>query len=368
MVSDQEIGGRVKEAFSKSDAFATQSALAAAVDMAPDALSRALNGTRAFSSIEITRIAEVVGEDVHWLITGEPDPLAIRFVARHDYDTASRRYGLPDGHQESPALEGIALAYQQAAPWMTERVSELPSTPAEMRSVLGEGFVRDFADRIDSCLGVDVVRLQGPVTDYSFTVSGQAVILLKSTPNWFRSNWSLGHELAHLALDHSAADATSKSDEQTANAFAAELLMPRSEMRAQQWSALDEESLAVLLWQYGVSLEALANRLNALHVRAPIVDSAKSLGSTQRLLGSHQEALPEAVSPDPISERMRQASERRIPVLLIEAHRRGIADGRLSKGTLAWLLETTPDELEVEEPPQREPLSTDALMRALGAD
>lgn len=368
MVSDQEIGGRVREALTKCDALATQAALAEAVEMTPDALSRALNGARAFSSIEITRIAEVLGEDVHWLITGEPDPLAIRFVARHDYDTASRRYGLPDGHDANPELDGIALAYQQAAPWIPPREFELPGTALGMRSALEDGFVLDFADRIESRLEVDVVRLQGPVTDYSFTVSGRPVILLKSTPNWFRSNWSLGHELAHLALGHSVADATSERDERTAIAFAAELLMPRSEMRAHNWSTVGEEELAIFLWHHGVSLEALANRLHALRIDAPIVESVNAQGSTQRLLRRHQAALTSDMSADPISARMQKASERRIPVPLIAAHLRGIADGRLGKGTLAWLLETTPDELEVEEPPRPEPLSADALLHALAAD
>ncbi len=368
MVSDREIGGRVRAALAKSEAFATQFALAEAIDMTPDALSRALNGTRAFSSVEITRIAEVLGEDVHWLITGEPDPLAVRFVARHDYDTASRRYGLPDGHAESPELDGVALAYQQAAPWISPRQVELPRTAAAMRAALGDGFVADFADRIEARLGVDVVRVQGPVTDYSFTITERPVILLRSTPNWFRSNWSLGHELAHLALGHSVADATNEPDERTANAFAAELLMPRSEMRALDWGAVDEAELASLLWQYGVSLEALTNRLQGLRIHAPILNSVNSRGSsTQGLLRTQQAAIPHDMSPDPISARMQKASERRIPVPLIAAHLRGIAEGRLGKGTLAWLLETTPDELEVETP-RPDPLSADALLHALGAD
>lgn len=366
MVTDESIGARVREALTRSGAFSTQSSLAESVDMTPDGLSRALNGTRAFSSIEITRIAEVLGEDVYWLITGEADPLAVHFVARHDYDTASRQYGLPDGHEESPALDGVALAYRQAAPWMTQRSSQLPSDASEMRSVLGRDFVRDFAERIESHLGVDVVRVQGPVTDYSFSINGRAVILLRSTPNWFRSNWSLGHELGHLAMGHSATGATKANDERAANAFAAELLMPASEMRDHHWATLDEETLAILLWQYGVSLEALANRLSALHISAPVLESAKSGGATQALLRKYQEILPHGAFVDPISVRMQHASERRIPPSLIAAHLRGIAEGRIHKGTLAWLLETTPDELDVEEPAPLEPLTAGALMHALG--
>lgn len=67
-----EIGRRVEQSI---PTWMTHKDFAAQVDMATDALSQSLNGNRPFSAIELAEIAEVLDEDVHWFITGEPDPL-----------------------------------------------------------------------------------------------------------------------------------------------------------------------------------------------------------------------------------------------------------------------------------------------------
>jgi transcriptional regulator with XRE-family HTH domain len=52
----------------------SQRALTEKAGMTTDALSRALNGQRGFSSRELARIADQLGADLYWLITGTPDP------------------------------------------------------------------------------------------------------------------------------------------------------------------------------------------------------------------------------------------------------------------------------------------------------
>ena len=60
-----------------------QRELAARVGMTPDALSRALNGQRGFSILELTRISDDLQTGLSWLITGRPDPHKVTFAARH---------------------------------------------------------------------------------------------------------------------------------------------------------------------------------------------------------------------------------------------------------------------------------------------
>ena len=71
-----------------------------------------------------------------------------------------------------------------------------------MRAVLGYGFVRPFADRLEKYLGVEVVRVTELSTAYSLTVGGRAVIAVPATGNWFRENWDIAHELGHLIMGH----------------------------------------------------------------------------------------------------------------------------------------------------------------------
>ncbi|GAA2166880.1 ImmA/IrrE family metallo-endopeptidase [Pedococcus bigeumensis] len=370
------VGERVRAAIRRAfqTATPTDASIAADIGMKPDAFSRAMSGNRAFSSLEIARLADVLSEDVHWLITGEPDPLSVRIAARHTWDAETRDHHRPDAAADDATLDGVALAYRQASQWRTDPVEALPTDPAEIRGALGEGFVQTFADRTEQALKIDVIRIQNLSTDYSFTIGERRVILLKSEPHWFRSNWSLAHEIAHLALRHH--NVTGKhADSQyeaPANRFASELLLPEQVIRNVDWAACDEADLARHLWAYGVSTEALANRLSTLGLPVPAILTVRPAGSTMRLLRRQREALPVMTYPgtpfaviDPITHRFNAAAERRIPEALIAAHLDGIAAGRLNKGTLAWLLEVTPDEVEVEEP-LPETMTTDQLMSALG--
>lgn len=342
--------------------------------MAPDAMSRSLNDQRAFSSVELVRIADRLNADIHWIITGEVDPLAVRFAARHVYDSDARQHRLPGDENDREVLDGIALAYRQAQHWQQAEPAEIPKDAAEIRAALGDDFVATFADRVEQRFGVDVVRLQGLSTDYSLRVGRKPVILLKTEPNWFRSNWSLAHELGHLALGHHDADQESNGiHERAANAFAANLLLPEAMVRDVDWATLSEAAIARHVWGFGVSTQALANRLQALGLPVPPGILARPEGATVPLLRRNSGVIPVERLPgttiavdSPITRRMNQSVERRIPDGLVAAHLDGIAQGALNKGTLAWLFEVAPGDILAEEPPIPDPLSTDELMTALG--
>ncbi|WP_415853235.1 helix-turn-helix domain-containing protein [Sinomonas sp. G460-2] len=343
----------------------TQKSVASEIGMAPDAFSRALRGERGFAAIELAKLADLLDADLHYLITGEPDPARAVFVARHDYDPATGRRTVPGADGDRQGLSYVDLAYRQAdltglAP------SIIPSSVEDARERLGGvDFVRPFIDRLEA-LGIDVVRLPGLSTAYSLLRFGRAVIVIQGSGNWFRENWSLAHELGHLVLGHSDPGpdtAVKDQNERNANAFAAELLLPAERMRSLDWLTVAPAELAGRVWDFGVSTDALAKRLNSLRITASPVVGEWASETTQKLLRRHWVPTEDG---DPITRRMDAASARRFPLALQDAHLSLIAQGRVRKDTLAWMLGVEADSLEVDEPAPKPTMSADELSAALG--
>jgi Zn-dependent peptidase ImmA (M78 family) len=364
-MSQEDIARRVADSI---PAARTQAQVADQIGLTDEKLSKSLRGRRAFSSVELARLAEALTVDVHWLITGRPDPNRLVGAARHDFDHATGRRDVPGRDTDQPVLDDVALAYRQAFPAWGPVDMALPGTVVEVKSKLGPNFVRRMADRFESDLDVDVIRLSEVSTAYSFHVGPRKVIVLQATGNWFRENWSLAHELGHLVSGHHADDLTPAEQyrhELVANGIAAELLLPEAGLREVNWQSLTERELAELIWEWGVSTDALARRLEGLGLTvSDTIGQALQL-STQKLLRWHWAGQHDH-GPDQITVRMDQAATRRFPLKLQEAHTDLIASGALHKGTLAWMLGIDPDALEVDEPPPPEPLDTDQLAAALG--
>ncbi|RGE21972.1 ImmA/IrrE family metallo-endopeptidase [Leucobacter sp. wl10] len=246
------VGDRVKGLIRAAQPQLTQAAVAAQVEMTPDTLSRALNGSRGFAASELARVSEVFGISMYWLATGKEDPRRSLLAARHEYDHETGLHKRVDLEKSAEAREAIELVYQQGFPEPAELVPLRVRTPEEMRAALGSGFVIDFADRIERELEIDVLRFEGLHTALSLIVAGRRCIALQPSPNWFYQNWSLAHELGHLILgDQTDPEQVAASTESAANRFAAELLLPETEMRSIEWQTLQAEGLAELLWEWG---------------------------------------------------------------------------------------------------------------------
>jgi Zn-dependent peptidase ImmA (M78 family)/transcriptional regulator with XRE-family HTH domain len=358
---DTGIGSRVARLLPTD---CTHREIASRVGMTPDALSRSLNGQRGFAAIELARLADVLDAEVHYLITGQPDPRGIRVAARHNYDPTSGRRDVPGAAGDKQAINDVALAYQQAEA-VGMNASEVPASTDELLAQLGDGFVRPFMSRLEAC-GVDVVRLSGVSTSYCLTIAGRAVIIVPATGNWFWENWCLAHELGHLArrhVDPGLPAADQSRHEAAANAFAADLLLPAAAMRAIDWADITTAQLAGRVWELGVSTEALAKRLSSLHITTSPVVGEWAVQPTQRLL--RRWWTPNEPG-DPITERMDAASTRHFPLALQEAHLALIANGELPKATLAWMLGVEADSLEVDEPAPTSAPSSNELAAALG--
>lgn len=360
------IGDRVLESLRRICPDVRHRDVADSIGMTADAFSRALSGERRFASIELARLSDLIGADLHWLITGDADPNRLNIAARHDFDYATGRRTIPGRERDRQALEDIALAYRQAYPEPDPPVSRTwPGSPAAVREVLGPDFVRPFAERLEQRLGIGVVRVPELSTAYSFTVGGRPVIAIRATGNWFRENWDLAHELLHLARGHhdgQISESEADAREAAANAFAAELLIPAESIKGIAWGSVSDQDLARLVWEWGVSTDALCRRLNALTGNVPAVVARWSASPTQRLLRHH---LPSGPELDEITARMEQASQRRFPLALQEAHLERVASGAIGRATLAWMLGIDADALEVDSPDISE-AEADDLTAALG--
>ena len=108
----ETIGTRVKEKLSESGL--AQKELADQVGMTADALSRAINGQRGFAALELANIADCLDADIHYLITGEPDPDRLVLAARHTYNSSTHGRTVGALEEDTRILEGVHLAYLQA--------------------------------------------------------------------------------------------------------------------------------------------------------------------------------------------------------------------------------------------------------------
>lgn len=175
--------------------------------------------------------------------------------------------------------------------------------------------------------GIIVLRLPesaDPRVDALSTWAGDRplVFLNPRKDDKARSRFDGAHELGHLLL-HPDTEPGSKLVEQQANAFASELLMPRSEIIHQLPRRIDWPALHDLKRHWGVSLRALVYRAN----RLGRLSDASYRRANQQLA---QWGLPEPGSLGP-SESPQLLGRAR--ALLIES---GIDfDGVLAQGRLA---------------------------------
>lgn len=347
------IAARAKAAVAASPR--TQSEIASAIGMTPDAFSRALNGHRGFGALELAELARELGADLHELITGEPDPSAFVVSARHSYDPGSRTRAVDSLAGDTSVLEDIRLLYRQAGD--VAPTPSLPADPAGMRAALGGGFVGPFMERVEK-LSIDVIRIGEIGTAWSGEIFGRKVIVLPTSGNWFWQNWSIAHELGHLILGHQGVAPGSVANDQceaAASAFAAELLVPETAVREVCAGDPSLQGVARYLWDAGISTKTLAARLSTLAITPGDALSELLDGTTQKALRRHAGLQHEWFEPDPITARMEAAAQRHFPAWLINAHAARVLAGELDTGSLAWMTGIPPEQMDIgDAPPERE--------------
>ncbi len=325
--------------------------------MTHDALSRAINGQRHFSALEIAALAEHLNVDTHWLITGQRDQFQVRLAARHPWGQSSPEQEQSDNKIITRVIEAYRAAYEELGHVPTS-VATLPSDAAELRALVASEGVRELAEQLEDVLGIDVVRDPGLQTDYSFRVGQHAVVLLRSTTYWFRANWSIAHELGHLALGHHVDERTTQADEGPADAFASHFLLPEPMVRETDWQAMTARSLARWLWSAGVSTAALSRRLREMGITVSLEAQGALQESTPRLMRANVDVLRSLVDSrsDPIRERENATTGRQFPEHLVTALTNRVEEGKADPYLLSWVRDVPVDDLDWPEPDLDAPL------------
>ncbi|MCL2736896.1 MAG: ImmA/IrrE family metallo-endopeptidase [Propionibacteriaceae bacterium] len=216
-----------------------------------------------------------------------------------------------------------------------------------MRSYLGNDLSGDLADRCNERLNVDVVVVDLAGDGYTLQVGGHFVIVVSKTGSWFRQNFSIAHELAHVAQGTMSDQIVNAEDpsETAANAFAAELLMPESQIRSLNWVDIELPVLAQHVWQWGVSTKSLAVRLQSLHMTPASGVMAALQATTQAFLRAYWAMPP---GPDLITRRMERSAQRRFPTSLMSDLEAAVVAGRAPLASLAFTLGVDENQLEIE--------------------
>ncbi|MFD8366021.1 helix-turn-helix domain-containing protein [Streptomyces hygroscopicus] len=108
------------------------------------------------------------------------------------------------------------------------------------------------------------------VDAYSFDDGYRPTVILNpAKEDYYRQRFDVAHELGHLVM-HVDAEPGSKVIETQAHRFAAEFLLPASELRELLPSKADWRTLASLKESWGVSLQALLYRARALGIMSDV--------------------------------------------------------------------------------------------------
>lgn len=288
-----KIGRRIREARARRGL--TQADVAARLSLDKTAVSKLENGTRALSSGELAELADLLGMSMRDLL-GTRQPLgALAFAHRlgdadeNSSSTQQARSVLVD------LLELQALLDELEVPTTRPSAHDLPQPPnttslvtaggrmaAQIRGSLqlGDQPIHDLIDLLEH-FGVEVVGrplghgddvLAGMCTDHD---SLRAALV--NTDQWgTRQRFTLAHEFGHILFRDARDEGGWHSDtaaqlggdgvdpvEVRANAFAAELLLPRSAAAhvVEEAGGLDEDVFTDLLFDYGVSVPTLTYRL-----------------------------------------------------------------------------------------------------------
>jgi Zn-dependent peptidase ImmA (M78 family)/transcriptional regulator with XRE-family HTH domain len=376
-ITRDEIATRIRKLLSAQGV--EQRALAAAIDLDPSAMSRALSGQRDFKSVEIAHIAHELGVPVGYLLEETPRELdEVRLAARVQpmqnpaVEKAIERANLlvsvarllPEAGGQAQLDDLIELP-QANNPWeqgeelakrvrarMNNRTGVLPSSPEKLASLLEEG------------LGIDVAMEPLPhgLDGLSIACDSLQLALVSTYSAVPRQRWTIAHELGHLV----AGDAqelrvdenlfSSRSKEETrANAFAAAFLLPEDDIKA-SWARSNKsvDAVAELLETYGVSLDALAFRLH--NVGSVNAEGRDRIRAMWRGMGRVR------------SEATAERETARVPGHLTQRAIDAYVHGRLGVRPLAALLRLDADEfLDLMQPSEEEAFAMSAADSPLSA-
>lgn len=285
---EAELGARIRALREAAGLRAAD--LADLISLDATAVSKIENGRRSVKSVELARIAQALR--VSPLALLEPESLLGRLPVAARTAGASievgeaydRLVGLSELHvvlsangiHNSPRLSSVPSvvgmswleAAERLADWATEA---LPIGDAP------EGRFAALVNQIEETLALDVLveAYPGdPLSGAAITDSEFPLVFVNSIHPLPRSLFTLAHELGHVLARHNGGTitldrslASSSDEERTANAFAANFLMPaETVLNTIEEHGRQHPTLVLLASSLGVSFESLIYRLHNLRV------------------------------------------------------------------------------------------------------
>jgi Zn-dependent peptidase ImmA (M78 family) len=378
--------------------------LASRLGIDPSAMSNIERGRRSVKTQELTKIAEALSVSPLALLDEGSLPARMPVAPRCDGASSikgaaySRLLALSELHvvlsdaglttsnnlDAAPTLNGGSwkIQAQDLAEWATDYL--------RVGAAQGDRFVK-LAKAIENRLCVDVLvekYVDDPLSGAAVTDRDFPLIFVNSQHSTPRSLFTLAHELGHLLIGHNGSIAVDddfvgdSQAEKQANAFAAAFLMPESEVD-QYIKKYDRgaESLARMVYDFGVSFESLIFRLHNLgKIDATGRDSLRDVGWQGLLSLIENSDLQDRLGPE-ISMRLISRLGRypadRPPIWLVGRCFTAYRNGVVSVRPLAGLLHIDPEKLldrieardersttvleNVEEPPYGDQPSDDEL-------
>jgi len=349
----QTIADRVRQLIAASGM--TQGAFAEHVGIETTKLSKSLNGTRKFSSLDLALLAESRGVTVDWLLTGAETHVAMAARAsggssaeravKTALEYTTMRSDLADlGYEQRWNLpEGVRLRGK----WIDQGNALAEEASAAIRAA-GRSVRSDLASVIEDVFGVDVaVRELGDGFDgMAVATHSSRLILVSASTIAARQRFTMAHELGHLLASddqqiHKDRDIYSQESkrgesEVRANVFAAAVLMPETELR--EWLSgrqLDLNMFCQLATEFAVSPSALSYRLENLR----IID----VGTRERLrVLSGKEAARRVGRSEVFAQAAADAMTLKAPRSLVRDTFAAFEDGRATLRPYAQLLGVDP--------------------------
>jgi Zn-dependent peptidase ImmA (M78 family)/DNA-binding XRE family transcriptional regulator len=297
MVDSVSIGGRLQTA--RRAIGLTQGEVGGRMGMATSTVSAIEAGKRTVTGPELYEFARTYERPVAFFLEAEDgESSGFRYLFRAASEKALDRSAVVRLEQlegDYRTLEDVTGAARPQPPPDYSRFNferdQDAETLAEMerdRLGLGDAPLRDVMDVLDGTAGVRtfLVRVQNQ-TWSGVSVRGgrdRFCVAANSKENFYRRNWTLTHEYAHVLVHLRRDDAPQaridvdterpqgSAEERFANAFASAFLMPRRMVLMQLEQVIStnsgrftEHDLVHMAMQFGISGQAMSARLVRLH-------------------------------------------------------------------------------------------------------
>jgi Zn-dependent peptidase ImmA (M78 family)/DNA-binding XRE family transcriptional regulator len=278
----------------------TQAQAAAELDVSRPLLIAIEKGTRQASPHELARLADIYQTPLSDLLRPAPPPVAIGARFRAVMPTDQR-----DTDELASAVDELQRRVDDYLDLLRIAGTEPPGRPEPIRTVrtadsrraedlateernrlgLGDGPTRPLREVLEIEVGLRIFLLPLPSRIAGLFVIAEPLggcIAINSRHPSERRQWTMAHEYAHYLTHRDRAEVTRLSYhrqpefEYFADAFAASFLMPRSglsrrfhELRRTSSDRVTPAMLVQLAHAYGVSLQALSDRLEDLGLIPP---------------------------------------------------------------------------------------------------